>query len=120
MFGAVALIGLVQIGILLHYRIRGQRVIGRVARVNRHEDEESASYTADVEYKVGDRRFVVSTSVGTFPAFYREGELVPVYYVLERPEKGKIVTLREVTVWLIFVLCGLGIITWVSIAAAMV
>ena len=117
-FGGMALIGLGNIGRMLYFRCYGRRVMAKVARINRHEGTEGDTFTIDVEYKVGEHRFTVSTSVSMSPLLYRVGERIPVYYFVERPEKGKIVTLRESVVWLLCVVLGLGIITFLGIQAA--
>jgi hypothetical protein len=116
-FGGIAMIGLINIGRMLYHWRYGRRVMGKVSRLNTHDDD-GDTYTASVEYEVGECRFVVSTVGGVSPTMYRVGERVPVYYFDGRPAKGRIVTLREAAQWTGFVVVGLGIIAGFSILAA--
>jgi len=113
-FGGVAILGTIQIATLRRYRTRGRFTRGVVSNVIRYESGSPGHreywYTVRVKYYAADREYEIAVPVDTNPAFYTEGKNVPVYYFPDRPEKGRVVCLREYVKWLMMVVVSLSVV----------
>src|SRR5262245_31821517 len=99
--GGVAFVSICSLVDLVRYRWGGIRVSGKVIGVAREStlDDEGGVYAPIVEYCVGDEVLSIKPTIAMWPALYRVGDEVPVYYFDGSPANARVVTAWEFGKW---------------------
>ena len=108
--GAPALAAIVQLVLLRRLKRRGMHVPGVVSVISagfQSRDGDFNRYVAEAQFEVDGREFRITLPMYTRPSFYNDGEVVPVYYYPDRPERGRVVCLREYMKYILMAgVCG--------------
>jgi len=98
----IALLSFWQLIDLVRYRYFGARTSGRVIKLEEQQcNEGEPVYAPIVEYRVAEESWRLKSLIAMYPALYREGQEVPVYYFAGSPSNGRVVTPREFFKWIV-------------------
>jgi len=103
--GGVVFVSICRLVDLVRFRWGGIRVSGKVIGLAREStiDDEGWVYAPIVEYCVGEEVLSIKPPVAMWPALYRVGQEVPVYYFGNSPANARVVTAGEVGKWTVVV-----------------
>jgi len=102
--GGVVFVSIFQMIDLVRYRWLGSPISGRVTELQREamsDENDGWVYTPVIEYVVDEQTWRIKPLIAMWPALYRVGQEVPVYYFAANPGNGRVVTGREFVKWIV-------------------
>jgi hypothetical protein len=103
---------------LIWHRYRGVLTTGRVLRLDvettRHRGR---VYRPVIEYEMEGTTCRLEPLVSFYPALYKQGQEVPVYYFPGQPGSGRLVTPREFFKWGVVIISLVVVLAWMQNAA---
>jgi len=103
--GGVVFVSICRLVDLARYRCGGIRVSGKVIGLAREStmDDEGWVYAPIVEYCVEEETLTIKPPIAMWPALYRVGQEVPVYYFDGNPAHARVATAGEFGKWAVVI-----------------